>query len=85
VRGTTRAERNQLGTVTGDFGELDRCEHEADSVRVLSKALITAAEGPTPPASLRGVHSEEVTVDGQHLPVLTEMPMGHMRCVADRE
>ena len=52
---------------------------EAESVRALSQASVTVAEGMTPLVSPRVVLFEEAVVDGQHLPVLTEMPVGHMR------
>ena len=50
---------------------------EADSARLLSEASITVGDGMARPESLHAVLFEEVVVDGQHLPVLTEMPVGH--------
>ena len=51
---------------------------QAESVRVLSEASITVLEGMMPPVSPRVVLFEEALVDGQHVPVLTEMPVGHV-------
>jgi hypothetical protein len=44
-----------------------------------AEASLTVPEGTDPPESPRVVIFQEVQVDGQHLPVLTEMPIGHMR------
>ena len=51
---------------------------ESEAVRTLSMMSIQAPEGSNPPAPPRVVMFEQVEVDGQQLPVLTEMPVGHM-------
>lgn len=56
---------------------------EGDAARALSTASITVPEGVEPPIDPRVVLFEDVTVDGQRLPVLTEMPVGHMRGAGD--
>jgi hypothetical protein len=51
---------------------------ESEAVRMLSTMSIQAPEGSNPPVSPRVVMFQQVEVDGQQLPVLTEMPVGHM-------
>jgi len=50
---------------------------EGQSVKALSTARIEVADGSTRPVDPRTVLFEMVEFEGQKLPVLTEMPLGH--------
>jgi hypothetical protein len=52
---------------------------ESAAARLMSEATITVVDGAEPPVSPRSVIFELVEVDNQKLPVLTEMPVGHLR------
>lgn len=83
-RGSLLVGRFSLYTDSSDIGFMhftfvSTLRPEAKSVRLVSEASIAVAEGIDPPVRPRVVLFEGVTVDGQHLPVLTEMPVGHMR------
>jgi hypothetical protein len=50
---------------------------EGEEPRRLASTTVNVVDGATPPGDLRVVLFETVEVDGQQLPVLTEMPVGH--------
>lgn len=50
---------------------------EGEMPKKLATASVQPTEGSDPPGDLRVVLFETAHVDGQHLPVLTEMPIGH--------
>ena len=66
------------------FTAVSTVRPEGATAIALSTLSITFPDGVTPPTSPRVVLFEEAIVDGQHLPVLTEMPVGHMRPRAEQ-
>jgi hypothetical protein len=49
---------------------------EGNTARMVAAASVTVPEGMPAAVAPRVVVFEQVEVDGQHLPVLTEMPVG---------
>jgi hypothetical protein len=63
----------------GHFTAVSTVRDEGPNAVRLSTMSITVPDGVPIFTSPRAVLFEEVEVDGQHLPVLTEMPVGHLR------
>ncbi len=61
-----------------NFTVVSSVRPEGATARMLSTMSISVAEGIAAPTAPRAVMFEQVEVDGQRLPVLTEMPVGHM-------
>jgi hypothetical protein len=76
-RVTLYQERPEDGLL--NFTVVSTVREQGDTARLLSEARVDLPDGTPQPDSLRGLAFGTVEVDGQLLPVLTEMPVGQFR------